>query len=363
MKVYLHDVGSSYPAAEIAKIPSALLYSARVLASTQPSDVVVLPPGTQHHYPWIVSHYEAIGLPVARTVVFGGHQAVRRYPDRDFSVFFFGQAEHDVRPNQRWYETARRLNSKNGFVQISEQLGVKVPMTICVDVVEEAHGLADTGLIFPVFVKLAVSASGFGVWRCDNVDEFRQLVSTLSAPFQIQAALPEGTEFLNVQYRVSDTGSLVRGAVTAQVLKGNTHAGNRFPTTHDEQRVYAATDVLAQWAANAGIQGVFAFDVAATPDGEFLPIECNPRWNGATYYSHVAEKLLVSNWQALNVTFRACSFDGLELPADLAFNTISGEGVVVVNWGCVGDGKLGILVAGDPAKQAWLIEQFERRYS
>jgi len=305
---------------------------------------------------------------VARDVVFGRHEIIRRYPNHDLSVFYFGEAEDAVRPNRRWREVALHLNSKNNFIRLCRDLGVSVPYTICID---KRSGVFDVEIVggralaqvFPVYIKVAISASGFGVHRCDSVEKFMKFLSSLTVSFQVQEALPDGTEFLNVQYETGQAGLAVRGPITFQVLRGNTHSGNRYPTPYDALDIYATTDPLADWAARSGMQGVFAFDVAATPDGRFLPIECNPRWNGASYFSRVAEKLGVVEWQSLNVGFRARTFDGFVLPRDLLFSCQTGEGMVVVNWGCVGDGKIGVFVAGNEMTRQSILNEFEDRYS
>ncbi len=362
--VFHHDVTTSYPKEELKDLPGVPVYAARVFASTRPGDAVILPPETEEHYPWIQRHYDDIGLPVAKTVVFGRHDQVREFPNHDLSVFYFGPAEDAVRPNRRWRDTAAYLNSKNNFVRLCQELNVPVPITVCVDQSEPHHvDLVGFERVFPVYVKVAVSASGFGVWRCETSEKFRSDVGRLTVPFQVQEALPLGTQFLNVQYEVGPDGLALRGPITFQVLKGNTHSGNRFPTPYAAGDIYAATDPLARWATRSGMQGVFAFDVAATPDGRFLPIECNPRWNGASYFSRVAEKLTVPEWESLNVSFRYRSFEGCHLPRDLAFSRSSGEGVIVVNWGCVGDGKVGIFVAGNESTRRELIAEFEGRFS
>lgn len=363
--IYHHDVTTSYPPEELKDLPGVPVYAARVLASTRPQDVAVLPPETQLHYGWIQDHYDAIGLPVAREVVFGRHEAIRRYPDHDLSVFYFGEAEDAVRPNRRWREAAAYLNSKNNFVRLCRDLGVPVPQTVCVEQ-PGARGIDLVGEVFtrafPVYVKVAVSASGFGVTRCDGPKEFLGLINSLTVPFQVQEALPLGTQFLNVQYEIGPENLPARGPITFQVLQGNTHSGNCYPTPYQATDIYAVTDPVAAWAVQAGMQGVFAFDVAATPDGRFLPVECNPRWNGASYFSRVAEKLGVTEWQSLNVGFRARSFDGVSLPRDLAFSRQTKEGIVIVNWGCVGDAKLGLFVAGNEATRRAILTEFVDRY-
>ena len=362
--VFHHDVTASYPMEELQNLPGVPVYAARVFASTHPQDVVVLPKETKDYYPWIQEHYDRIGLPVAREVVFGGHDEVRRYPNHDLSVFYFGEAENAVRPDRRWRETAEYLNSKNNIVMLCQELGVGTPRTACISrPVGQDVDLVGLGQTFPFYVKVALSASGFGVWRCEGPEDFNKVVSRLRVPYQVQEALPEGTKFLNVQYETGPQGSPVRGPITFQVLQGNTHSGNSFPTPYDAADIHAVCDPVAKWATEHGMRGVFAFDVAATPDGKFLLIECNPRWNGASYYSRVADKLGVSQWQSLNTGFKYRTFEGLHLPTGLAFSRAHGEGIIIVNWGCAGEGKLGIFVAGQPESRKELIVEFTERFS
>lgn len=50
-----------------------------------------------------------------------------------------------------------------------------------------------------------------------------------------------------------------------------------------------------------GMQGVFAFDIAVIdrPNGvEYLAIECNPRFNGASYPTAIAHKFGITHWMS-----------------------------------------------------------------
>ncbi len=355
-QIYFHDVTSSYPPAELKDLPGVPTYSARVLASTTTDDVVVLPHETRDHLAWILDHYSNIGLQCAHEVVFGGYEVISQYPKHELNVSFFGDKAHEARPNLKRLAATRDMNSKINFINTCKGLGVSVPKTQCFTG-QQDYRYAD--LRFekpPVFVKKAVSASGFGVFRCDNFAVMRSVISGLDVPFQIQEALPAGTEFLNVQYEVDASGELHRGPITHQILEGNTHSGNYFPIKFDPETIYQVTDNLGVWMATIGLRGIFAFDVAVTPTGEVLPIECNPRCNGATYYSSVAKRFGVEAWESRNIDFPKQTFEGFSL-GELAFNRKSNEGIIIVNWGCVGDGKVGVFVAGSPqVRQNYLVE-------
>jgi hypothetical protein len=150
--------------------------------------------------------------------------------------------------------------------------------------------------------------------------------------------------FLNLQYRVIN-GRLLKMAASEQVLDGCAHQGNRYPSTYAPWDV---VDPMALWLKNRGIKGIFAFDVAViqTDDGiKFSAIECNPRFNGASYPTIIAQKLDIPEWSALTFKTRHRNFSDLNLQ-DLEFDMKTGEGVVIVNWGTLLKGKLVLLLAG-----------------
>jgi hypothetical protein len=354
-KVYYHDVASVYPSSELRSLPGASTYAARVLASTRTEDVVILPKETRLHLNWILDHYASVGLPNAQTILFGGYESLRQFPDHELCVSFFSEKVHAVRPDQRWLTSALDLHSKNNFIRVCNSLDIPVPQTTCFFGLHEYKHSRFRPKQFPVYVKKAFSFPGLGVFRCESAHALESVVSGLEFPFQIQASLPEETEFINVQYEIQKK-RLIRGTITYQILNGNTHIGNSFPTRFDTGQIYQVTDELARWAQTIGIKGIFVFYVAVTPSGQVLPIECNPCWNGASYFSQVAEKSEVSEWESRNVDFSRRTFDGFSL-GELTFDSKRKEGVIIIDWGCVGQGKLGVFVAGSPiVRQDYLVE-------
>jgi hypothetical protein len=211
-----------------------------------------------------------------------------------------------------------------------------------------------------VYLKKAVSASGFGVWKCTTKARLDRRVKMLCVPYQIQASLPVGTRFLNVQYEVQNE-RLLNGPITLQILKGESHDGNEYPALYDPSNIRDATDGIAKWAFEQGMRGVFAFDVGITPDDKAFVIECNPRWNGSSYPTRVARKLGVGQWESRNEDFAPRSFEGIDL-GELAYAASTREGIVIVNWGCVENGKVGVFVAGGPTVRREYLKEFRRQF-
>ena len=141
-----------------------------------------------------------------------------------------------------------------------------------------------------------------------------------------------------------------RLAITEQVLDGFVHQGNRYPSKHAP---WDSVEIMAQWMASSGMKGVFAFDVAVvkTPLGfRYLPIECNPRFNGASYPTAISRKLGLETWTAVQMRTRHRHLVHLDLNG-IEYDPSTGEGVVIVNWGSVLAGKVGFLLAGSSQRQ------------
>ena len=167
------------------------------------------------------------------------------------------------------------------------------------------------------------------------------------------------TTFLNMQYRVVGR-QLLHLAASEQILDGFAHQGNRVPARYEP---WAAVDAYAEWLVERGMKGVFAFDVAVveTAEGPRFPvIECNPRFNGASYPTAIAHKLDIPEWSAVALSTRHRSLADIDLRG-IEFNPKTGEGVVLVNWGPVLVGKLLVLFAGNPDRQRMLQAQLRLR--
>jgi len=157
-----------------------------------------------------------------------------------------------------------------------------------------------------------------------------------------------------MQYRVVD-GRLIRLAASEQILENCAHQGNRFPSSHEP---WAAIEPMALWLRERGMKGIFAFDLAVeeTPDGvRYCAVECNPRFNCASYPTVIAQKLDIPEWSALTFRTRHRQLSGLE------FDMKTGEGLVIVNWGTILKGNLVLLLAGSPEYQKALMEEVRYR--
>jgi len=342
-RIINHDLSDCSRVDELARILGVFKYPGRVLGSTSEGDIVQLHPELKKHFAYISGHYDRIGLEHSRDIIWNDDfEIIKEYPDYRLSVFFFGDKAHRARPDELWYRTTKLANSKNDFIRHCHHLGLPTPETFCYDSKNDVVDLDEYH--YPLYLKLAVSASGQGVVRCADRSALCAALAALDkdAPFQLQAEV-DAVAFINVQYEV--VGSrLRRGAVTEQILNGNEHAGNIYPTRYKPAKL---TDVIAVDMYRRGMKGVFAFDLAVTGSGEYLFIECNPRYNGATYPTKIAGKLGISRWAAKNFKTKRRDFADIDL-GEAEFRQDRGSGAIIFNWGCVDDGKLGILLAGTP---------------
>jgi hypothetical protein len=333
------------------------LYSGRALGVSEPSDIIQLHPALKPLWQDIVAHYQRIGLPHTEYVIWdlnlkhlGSHIGFQP------SVFYFGPNECGYWGDHAWLETVEYINSKNNFIALAEKLGVDVPMTLCFNNVTDIGSEVISEITFPCYLKAAVSVSGVGIYHCADEIEFRAALSQFpdDTPVQIQEEVNTET-FLNLQYRVLGN-DVVRLAASEQILDKFTHQGNRYPASLEP---WVAVDKMAQWLVEHGMKGIFAFDVAITQTDRglrFPVIECNPRFNGATYPTIVAQKLDIPEWTAMNFSTRHRSLANIDL-SDIEFDKRTGEGAIVINWGTVLEGKLVILMAGSrPYQDALEVE-------
>jgi len=325
------------------------LYSGRALGMSEPEDLIQLHPEVRTEWPAIAAHYQRIGLRHSANVIWDvsyDHLAAHR--GYDTSVFFFDETIDSTRPDGNWLGAVDYINDKNNFMDLAEELGMEVPLTLRFANPGEVSDLG--GLPYPCYVKASVSISGAGIYRCEDAAEVRAALDsyTPETPVQIQEEVRTDL-FLNIQYEVID-GFLRRLMITEQVLDGFVHQGNRYPSEHAP---WGSVEIMAQWMAASGMKGVFAFDVGVveTPFGyRYLPIECNPRFNGASYPTAVAKKLELESWTAVQLPTRHRHLVHLDL-GGIEYDPTTKSGVVVVNWGPVRVGKVGFLLAGSLEQQ------------
>ncbi len=343
------------------------LYSGRVLGLTDIEDIIQLHPELKSQWLAITAHYDRIGLSYSQNVIWDvSLQISADYPNFDLSVFYFGdttnpnsqQANWFKQLDPNWFNVVESINSKNNFMKVAEGLGVKVPKTLCF---ETKIAIANLETFpYPCYLKPAVAVAGAGIHRCENREYLASVLQTIpnDIPLQIQEEV-KASSFLNLQYQVTEAG-LKRLAATFQILDGCTHIGNRYPSPHQPWQL---VDPIAQWMAQKGMKDVFAFDVAVVEEEEntrYLAIECNPRFNGASYPTGVANKLKVNNWSGETLTTKYRSLDKIDL-SGIEFNPQTEIGVVLVNWGSILVGKIGVLLAGNVEEQNELRARLKQR--
>ena len=337
------------------------LYSGRALGLSEPWDMIQLHPDLQPLWQDITDHYKRIGLSHSNDVIWntdvkhlGMH--IGFHP----SVFFFGPHECKYWGDSEWLEAVEFINSKNNFMALADELCVDVPKTLCFDNIEAIDTDAIRQIVYPCYLKAAISVSGVGIYRCEDEFEFREAMTKFDENVPVQVQEEVNTEiFLNMQYKI-EGDQLIRLAASGQILDGFVHQGNRVPASHEP---WDTIEPMAYWLKDHGMKGIFAFDVAIvqTEQGlRFPAIECNPRFNGASYPTLIAQKLDIPEWSAVNFSTQYRTLSDIDL-SDIEFDMKSGEGAIIVNWGTVLEGKLVILMAGSPPYQEALAVEIAAR--
>ncbi len=333
------------------------LYCGRALGLTEPEDLIQLHPDLKSEWSAITAHYERIGLSHSQTAIWDvSLNVATKLPNCELSVFYFGDAVNANSPTREWFyrldpqwcEVVEYVNCKNSFTQLAEVLEMSIPKTLRFAGKTEIQQFE--ALPYPCYVKPAVSVNGVGISRCQDELALKQALLAIEehVPLQIQQEIV-ASRFLNLQYQITERGA-ERLAATEQILDGCAHLGNRYPTVHQP---WELVDPMADWMASQGMKGIFAFDVAvreAENQTQYFAIECNPRFNGASYPTGIARKLGITNWSNECFKTHYHSLNDVDL-TDLEYNPASGVGVILVNWGGILVGKLGVLIAGSPIEQ------------
>jgi hypothetical protein len=356
-RIYNHDI--MHCTAE--GVEGNHLYSARALGMTHPDDIIQLHPSLRSEWQYIKNHYLRIGLTHTTEVIWSTDLAhLANNTDYQPSVFFFGAQENQAHPSQTWSDAVNYINSKNNFIRLAEQLGVPVPKTFCFDRADELDAEATEAFVFPCYLKAAVSVAGVGIHRCESPSELLWLADAFdpATPVQVQEEVITDC-FLNLQYEASD-GEYRRLLATEQILQGPVHQGNFYPA---RSTPWGVVEPMAEWLAERDFRDVFAFDVAVIKEktgNRYVAIECNPRFNGASYPTAIALKLDIPEWDARNYKTWHKSLSEIDLRG-LEYHNSTGEGVIIVNWGPVLVGKLMIMLAGNAATRKALEVELRKR--
>ncbi len=353
IKIFNHDIMHCTHDAVVGNY----LYSGRVLGMTEPQDYIQLHPDLQTEWHGITEHYQCIGLSHSQNPIWDvSFQKLREYSECEVSVFIFGDAIHQGsddddwfrNQNQDWLDVVEFINSKNNFIRLAQELEIKIPETICAENKAELNKLSE--LPYPCYLKPAISVDGAGISRCENQQQLKEALENMdeNVPIQVQQEVI-AHKFLNLQYEV--TADEVKPlAATEQILDGFAHNGNRYPTIHQP---WDMLQPMAQWMRKKGMKGIFAFDVAVVQEdnnSSYYAIECNPRFNGASYPTGIAKKFNISSWASENFDTQYNSLKDINLKG-LEFEPETATGVILVNWGSVLVGKLSFLLAGSIEQQ------------
>lgn len=335
------------------------LYSGRALGLTEPWDIIQLHPDLEPLWDDVLAHYRRVGLSHTEEVIWHVDRAsLGEHIGYQPSVFYFGPNECVYWGDRQWLDTVEFINSKNQFMALAGELGVDVPQTRCFLRVADIDEAVMATTTYPCYLKAAVSVAGVGIYRCQDKAELTEAIGRfdLDTPVQIQEEVLSDI-FLNLQYEVVGN-QLIRLQASQQILEGTVHQGNRVPADYEP---WDSVEPMARWLKDQGMKGVFAFDVAVVsgPDGlRFPAIECNPRFNGASYPTLIAHKLGIREWTATTFHTRHRDLASIDLNG-LEYDPKTGEGAILVNWGTVLVGKLVILMAGSSAYREALQVELE----
>ena len=328
------------------------LYSGRVLGMSEPNDLIQLHPELKSQWTAITAHYSNIGLNHSQNPIWDvSFDKLKQYSDYEPSVFIFSEAINEsgeAEYHQDWQDVVEFINSKNNFISLAEELNVNIPRTLCAE--NQSQLKKHDDIPYPCYLKPAVSVDGVGIYRCANQAELDNALTKIddNTPLQVQQEII-ADKFLNLQYEIKDEQAQSLAA-TEQILDGFAHQGNRYPTAYQP---WELVEPMAQWMAKKGMKEIFAFDVAVVDTDDridYFAIECNPRFNGASYPTGIAQKLAIKSWSSDNFITKYRSLDKIDL-GELEYNPATQTGAIIYNWGSVLVGKLGLLLAGSIAQQ------------
>jgi len=333
----------------------------RALSLTYSDDIIQFHPDLREEYLYIKSHYKRIGLIHTENIIWDTSvNTIKDFKSFDISLFFFDPEIHKIRSNIDWLETASYINNKNNFITEARKMGVPTPLTFCF--ANKSEIVSMDQFPYPCFLKKSVSAGGVGVFYCQDIEALERELRDFDddVALQVQAAIdPKYT--LNIQY-IGCTDGLKRVAITEQLTDDHAYVGSRFPAKYNP---WSVTDPMAKWLFDRGMRGIFAFDIVLTEeDGKecFYALECNPRFNSASYYFGTAMKMGLEQWCGIRLNTNKRSLASLDIE-DLEYDPSSKSGVILVEWVDRLSSIVGILMAGDTEMQARLYQEMKRRLS
>lgn len=331
----------------------------RVLPLSNPKDVVQLSSLLTSPFFWINDHFERAGLAVAKEVIFSEDLLEIPVHNRlaNLDVFCWGRENGG---EIFLVEYVKALNDKNYFTDLCAKKGWPVPKTLSFKDVTELQNWKPSTDEYPVVVKAAVSGGGKEVWVCHNVDDFDVAVDKLNGRrFQVQEFLPDAS-FYSVQYRSTEGEPFVK--VTQQIIQGNSYAGTSTKVSPEGVRlVMDLVQPCLDYISSLGIK-IFGIDFAYTADGQVLFLECNPRYGASMYPAAVAQRLGHQDWEYRYLHPGLVDLSQV-LPEGREYCPKKKAGAVIVDWGSILRGEVGILFLGLEEQRMSMISEVEEHIS
>lgn len=339
-----HNLGDKYSADILEFIPGGGgLASGRPWCLTHPGDMITMHVSLRAHLPYVGEHYARIGLPVTQQVIWNTDAPVETPP---------GMVSSTLCTDDPQSTRGIGIGDKNTFIRLCEALGVRTPTT---------HSSDDLRYLypsFPVMYKRADGARGIGIVRCTTPEDVYEAIREHGTYYQLQETLPAAA-WLTVQC-VAAGGTAQHLATTEEILEGYTHVGDTFPTPYDAWSVVAP---LATHLARCGVRDVLEFNVAVVPEAGthvLLPVSCRRGMSSTTYPTLLCKEFGASAWSARTLYTRRRTFDGLDL-TDVEYDHTRRCGIVLINWGIIGIGRLDVACYGTPEEQHNLYQLLEER--
>lgn len=109
------------------RVAGNYLYSGRTLGISEPWDIIQLHPDLSPYWPDICAHYDQIGLPHSKSVIWDvSLRELGRHIGYHPSVFLFVPHEGRFWGEEDWLHCVNYINSKNNFMSLARQLDIGI---------------------------------------------------------------------------------------------------------------------------------------------------------------------------------------------------------------------------------------------
>ena len=252
--------------------------------------------------------------------------------------------------------TAKRVNSKIIYRQISQELGL--PTTegfMCSslqELVDKYEQLIKKGYKHCV-LKEPFGNSGKGVHFIKDERIFKNMLRLISFPeeqgsFQVllEGWIEDKTD-LNYQIEISPKGDVKLLIINEQIINQTAYKGTRFPARISKEQmdfINEATQAVGKRLYQEGYIGIMGVDAIVKKNGDIIPVlELNGRFNQSSFYIPIFLRL--NEWKRQVIikfydirTTEPLNYCSLKNHLDLhgkAFNENDRTGVCIVNSGCL----------------------------